>query len=68
MEPESLRQAILEELERQDATDPEQAVEVMAVRQTVGALQADFERALAELTDRERVGLVVGKIYVRRNL
>ena len=68
MEQESLRQAILEELERQDATDPEQAVDVMAVRQTVGALQADFERALAELADRERVGLVVGKLYVRRNL
>ncbi|WP_127903510.1 hypothetical protein [Solirhodobacter olei] len=68
MEPESLRQAILAELARQDATDPEQAVDVIAVRQTVGALQTDFERALAELTDKERVGLVVGKLYVRRNL
>lgn len=68
MTGENLRQAILAELERQDATAPEQAVDVMAVRHTLGALQADFESALSELADKERVGLVVGKLYLRRDL
>lgn len=68
MKEENLRQEILKELERQDATDPEQGVDVMAVRHTLGALRSDFDLALAELTDKERVGLVVGKLYVRRNL
>lgn len=68
MRERNLRQAILEELERQEATGPEQAVDPVAVRQGLGALERDFEAALEDLADTERIGLVVGQLYLRRNL
>ncbi|WP_127903655.1 hypothetical protein [Solirhodobacter olei] len=63
-----MRQAILDKLEHQDATVPERAVDPIAVRQSLGVLENDFEVALVELTDTERVGLVAGQLYLRRNL
>lgn len=68
MHAKNMRQAILDELEHQDATDPERAVDPIAVRQSLGVLERDFEVALVELTDTERVGLVAGQLYLRRNL
>ncbi len=68
MAAKTLRQAILEELERQEATGPEEAVDVMAVRQSLGALEHNFEAALEELTRMERVGFVAGQIYSRRTM
>ncbi|WP_127903645.1 hypothetical protein [Solirhodobacter olei] len=68
MAAESLALAILEELEHQGATEPEDAVDVIALRHTLGALQLDFDTAVAELADLEQVGLVIGKIYLRRNV
>lgn len=64
----NMRHAILEELERQEAIGPEQAVDAMAVRQSLGALVPDFEKALEELTSMERVGVVAGQLYLRRNV
>lgn len=67
MHARTMRQAILGELERQDATAPERAVDPIAVRQSLGVLERDFEVALEELADTERVGLVAGQLYLRRN-
>lgn len=64
----NMRQAILDELELQEATAPERAVDPIAVRQSLGALERDFEMALEELADTERVGLVAGQLYLRRNV
>lgn len=62
------RQAILGELEPQEATGPERAVDPIAVRHSLGALERDFEVSPEELTGTERVGLVVGQLYLRRNV
>lgn len=67
MHAKDMRQAILDELEHQDATVPERAVDPIAVPQSLGVLEHDFEVALAELADPERVGLVTGQLYLRRN-
>ncbi len=68
MHAKNIRQAILEELERLEATAPERAVDPIAVRHGLGALERDFEVALEELADTERIGLVVGQLYLRRNV
>jgi len=58
--------AIVDELKRQGALCPEDAVEQHAVRQALGMPSTHFDAPVADLTDRGIVGTILGALYLKR--
>lgn len=57
--------AIVDELKRQGAFSPEDAVVQHAVRQALAMPAARFDTPVAELTDRGIVGTILGALYLK---